>query len=415
MKRAYLNTADSGFSRRVKIGIVSVIVVSLVIATWMALLGELPEDRVNAHPNTFSPGALGHQALVEFLRANGYRVIQGVYRPESMLGPGRALFVLEPSQEYQNQKMDYLRGRCLIRKSPLLLALPKWRGSPSGERTGWVRRVGRLSGDDFRNCMKSINLGEVREIQSSGAAQSVQSFGGVQHELNVRELRFLVADKRVEAVVGSSRNALIVRDRNYPLVHVLSDPDILNNQGLGKADHAFLVLDLLESLGVHTVVVDEVVHGFLDPPDFFQELFQFPMVLLVVHGGMLLGVLFWGVGARFGKPLPVAPALGTGKEVLIDNTAGLLAYGGHTPSCLAKYLSQNVQVVARYHGLTLEEGQEEMIVRLEEVGRMRNLVENLDDLRKQVEKVQHGRPRRDRMLGLAHRIHAWRKEMTDGS
>ena len=77
------------------------------------------------------------------------------------------------------------------------------------------------------------------------------------------------------------------------------------------------------------MVFDETIHGFNRTPGLLAEALRFPMVLAVLQGLLLLGLVLWAGMGRFGKPLPAAPGLAAGKEVLIGNTAKLLADGGH--------------------------------------------------------------------------------------
>ena len=99
------------------------------------------------------------------------------------------------------------------------------------------------------------------------------------------------------------------------------------------------------------MVFDETIHGFDRVPGLLAESLRFPLVLGVLQSLLLLAVVLWAGMGRFGKPLPAAPALAAGKEVLIDNTAKLLVTGGHAGDSLLRYFRQTTRTVAAHYVL----------------------------------------------------------------
>ena len=89
------------------------------------------------------------------------------------------------------------------------------------------------------------------------------------------------------------------------------------------------------------------------------------MVLGVLQSLLLLGVVLWAGMGRFGKPLPAAAGIGAGKEVLIDNTAKLLANGGHAADSVLLYFRQVTRAVAAHYFLPPDLPESERLARLQ--------------------------------------------------
>ena len=109
---------------------------------------------------------------------------------------------------------------------------------------------------------------------------------------------------------------------------------------------------------------------------------------------LLLGVVLWAGMGRFGKPLPAAAGLGAGKEVLIDNTAKLLANGGHADDSLLLYFRQTTRAVAAHYFLPPDLPEGERLARLQRLTRRRTGRLNLAALETQHPPASRGPARR---------------------
>jgi hypothetical protein len=197
---------------------------------------------------------------------------------------------------------------------------------------------------------------------------------------------------------------------------VIADPDLLNNQGLDRADNAQGIYQFFtRDLAAAGIVFDETIHGFNRVPGLLAESLRFPMVLGVLQSLVLLGVVLWAGMGRFGKPLPAAPALGAGKEVLIDNTAKLLVNGGHAGDSLLLYFRQTTRAVAAHFFLPPDLPDAERLVRLQRITHLHGLTWDLAALERSIHRLPDGRRGGDGAAKIARRLYDWRMEMMNGN
>src|SRR5262249_4327159 len=150
--------------------------------------------------------------------------------------------------------------------------------------------------------------------------------------IEARPLQLLTPGPGLAAEVDCGAGLLVARGTlkpGGPALVVVADPDLWNNQGLGRADHAALADRLFaDRLRAQGVALAETIHGSSRPRGLLAEAFRFPLLPGVLQGVLLLGLVLWAGMGRFGQPLPAAAGLPPGKAALIDNTAQLLDRGG---------------------------------------------------------------------------------------
>ena len=148
---------------------------------------------------------------------------------------------------------------------------------------------------------------------------------------------------------------LVVRQQiNTTEVYFLSDPDLLNNAGLARAENAGFVLSLIEQIkGPGSVVFDnrDIRVGGATGFSFSRRLFDWP---LGVFTGSVLGlaiILFWLSFGRFGPMLRETRHLDAGKETALEAAVSLLAGRGNNREILRRYLEgQTRQLASRLGG-----------------------------------------------------------------
>jgi len=198
---------------------------------------------------------------------------------------------------------------------------------------------------------------------------------------------------------------------------ILSDPDLLSNQGIGKADNAAVAVALIDRLrrgGV--VIVDETVHGFELHANLFRLALHPPFVIVTIGAAAALLLLFWAGTGRFGAAQAVPPALAAGKATLIDNAAGLLRLGGAMNPMPARYL--RVLAAAAIGKLNGPAGLDEAagLAWLDRFAASHGRVRRLAPLRARAARLAAQRrsdPRRAQALAMA--LYRWQQEMVHGT
>lgn len=433
---------EGGFSRRVLGWVVGIAVASFLAALLLSAFGEDLSSWTTPDANSFSYSAIGHHALIELLTSLGVGVVPRKSRGVTGLGPHTPLVLAEP---------DVVNGPPAVRgriaagrdearqtKAVLVLVLPKWQGYPGDEAPGWVDDVALRDEAEISEILAALgepSLQEVRLVRSRGLAvrrECQARWKGATERFTV-EVDFpqLLSpaparkpaqepplEPLLEPIITCGDQLLAGRRRLTPAgpeLLVIADPDVLNNQGLSRGDHAALVSRLFQQhLDAHGVIFDETIHGFVRSHGLLAEAFRFPLLPASLQTFLLAGIVLWAGMGRFGKPMPPPGGLAAGKDVLIDNTATLLLAGGHTADSLARYHRQTEQAVAASLFLPPGLSTAEVRRRLEEVAESRGAPIDLAAVERQIEALDGGHDAAARALEIARRLHRWRQEMTHG-
>ncbi len=419
---------EGGFSRSTLGWIVGVGVASFVLALLLSAFGDDLFEKPTADANSFSRSALGHRALSELLQSVGIGVVSRRTPGTGTPGLVRPVIAAEPDPEAE--RLPELVKEALASQAPLVVVLPKWLGMPHRKKPGWIGAaelrpevsVGQvlenLGADGLEKAR--IERDEGPQVRGCSAGwRSAASAGIIDYRVDLAPAQLLAPGPGLEAEVTCGKGLLIARHKHgpgQPEIYLISDPDLLNNHGLGDGDNAVLVYDFLtHRLGAKGVILDETIHGFQRTPGLLAEAFRFPLLLAVLQALVLTGVLLWAGMGRFGKPVPPPAGLGNGRQVLIDSTARLLTYGGHGAESLARYFHQTLRALASGLGLSSDAPDSAVLERLQRISRERRLGMDLYTLQEQVKHPPGGEVATDWALSIAQDIYRWRQEMTDGN
>ena len=409
---------EGGFSRRTLGWIIGSVAVSLAVTVLLTIRTDRL-DRLPPTNNSFSYSALGHHAVVEFLKPGGV-----VERRRSMagggIGPQRPLVLAEP--DWDPERLAALSREARERNAPLVLVLPKWRaGDPRKDKPEWLERVRIRSRPEAQRAALALEHPDLRGISiQREKAQQVRrcSSDSESFAVQANPLQLLAPARDMKALVSCGSGILIAQVGaigGSPLIFVVSDPDLLNNQGLGRAENALVIHQLFtRELGATGAVFDETIHGLTRTPGLLAEATSFPLVLAVLQGLVLLGVVLWAGMGRFGKPLPVSLGLAAGKEILIDNTAKLLANGGYAADGVVRYFRQVTRAVAAHYFLPPDLPDGERIAKLQRITDARGVRMRLVELEQTLLHLPAGRHGEEQAVRYARRLHDWRAEMTNG-
>ena len=421
---------EGGFSRRALGWIIGSVAVSLAVTLLLTIRAETL-DRRPPTANSFSYSALGHNAVVDFLRKMGLGVVPNRSMSGGDAGPRRPLVLAEPNPYgagWDPEHLKELAGRAKNRKAPLVLVLPKWHaGAPRKDKPEWLTSVRPLPEEDVLAAaaalddpdLQKLSLGRQRNARGCTAAwRSGDSPAQLKVAVQWVQLLDLQPASKLQPLVSCSGGTLIAHrpaTATSPWILLIADPDLLNNQGLGRGENALLIYQLFERrLEATGAVFDETIHGLTRTPGLLAEATSFPLVLAVLQGLVLLGVVVWAGVGRFGKPLPVSLGLAAGKEILIDNTAKLLANGGHAADGVVRYFRQVTRAVAAHYFLPPDLPDGERIAKLQRITDARGVRMRLAELEQTLLHLPAGRAGEEQAVRYARRLHDWRVEMTNG-
>lgn len=425
-----------GFSRRTVGWIVAVATISFLLSLVLGVFGRELGRGPSPHANSFSASLLGHRGFLELLRSLGLGMISRQNRAGIGTGPRVPLVVAEPDPGWVggggSHRLQALFEEARRRQAWMVLVLPKWHGEPAASNPRWLSSLDLFPTEEAARVVAAA-AGPLQVAESIQRRERVDrrcdapGLGGSSFAvdlapaqlLEVKEVR-LGGMPQPESLVRCGDGtlvALLPATGASPGLVVIADPDLLNNQGLARGDHAALMVRLLERLGAQGVVFDETVHGFIRSGGLLAELLTPPLLPASLHGLLLAGLVLWAGVGRFGSPRSEEPDLAAGKDVLVANTADLLAAGGHTAASLRRYFRQTVTEAARALHLPPSLDERATLKRLQEIAAGRGVEGDLTALRSRIGRLGTGpqTARDTEALDLARDLHHWYREVTRGA
>ena len=394
------------FGRRTVVILVVVVSVSFFSAVLWSVFGpELKNQSSKA--DSFSRSALGYHALVSLLKELGVPTIVSRHDSGGKARRSALLIVAEPKLGNEVSERQFLNMVKRARKT--LVVLPKWRGIEDPNRAGWLQDVELLPTDRAEEPLRVLGI-RAEVVRADGAV----SWEGRTQPLLARPPQLLRGRDFSPIVRGRAGTLLARFDTAHGPVMILSDPDVVATHGITIQVNAIAFLSMLDLIGSEgeAVVIDETLHGFGRKPSVFRALFDFPLLLATLQGLLTVVILLWAAMGRFGPPAPVAPVLGAGKEVLIGNTAALLAKGRHAAYALRRYLEQSIADVKERLHVPASIQARDVAQWLDRAATSRGLPLRLADLSADVRQTGNGDQRRIRRV--AARVHRWKEEMIRG-
>lgn len=418
---------EGGYSRRTLGWIVGLTVFSFALALLLTAYADEIGTPSSPGTDTFSYSALGHRALVEFLESGGLPVTVQRDPSVALLGPTTPLVLVEPyprpdfDSELPNS-IAHLIDLAIGHDAPFILVLTKRLGQPDARKPEWLRQVHLVNPSFIDSLIARLQVWNGDPVRLLPRITTMSSrcntAWGESLEVDLADAQLLDASDDLEPLVTCGEGILAARltGDGAPLdLVLLADPDLLNNQGIGRADHALLVQRLfVDHFGSDSIVIDETVHGFVRSSGLLREMFRFPLAFAVIHGVLLIGLVLWAGLGRFGKPRSSGSALDSGRQVLIDNTAKLLNVAGHSHRSLQSYFRQTVTAVAAHYLVPSDLTGDRLLRRLDAIGRTRGVKLDLLRLKSRIFDLERSRRTHgERLVRLARAVHRWREEMTD--
>jgi hypothetical protein len=297
----------------------------------------------------------------------------------------------------------------LVTRGPraTLLVLPKWSTVADKGHAGWVRVMGLgfssdpegvLAPDTKLKIARSKGHGERLVNVGPGAAADAHFLApAVVQTMSGKDLQPMITTPKGGIVLGR------VGTRN---LYVLSEPDLINNHGMGderQAKAALALLDYLNSTGADGVLFDVTANGLgrsrsplklaFDPP--------FLAVTLTIFAAMLLAG--WQALVRFGPVRRRERAIAFGKAALVDNSAALIRKAGREAHLGSRYVEVIRERAARLFRLPTTLDTETLSSRLEALNPSRSFAAT-------AEAASNARTR-DELLDAAQSLNHWLEEV----
>lgn len=353
------------------------VVLSLGASLLLLLRGPGETRGRGGNADGYSRSAIGHYGMLQWLRDNGRSVTQ--LRTDRNLGECGLLIVAEPQLGIDDA--DDRVEAWHEQRAPLLLVLPKRRGHVDPLRPEWNADTDLVDVDLVDDALQLFRpfLGRNPGVHRFDRVSGWRTPEGWPTPDLVAPAQLLRRHRDLEPIVECTEGVLFARLGD---AHVLADPDLLQNHGLGRSQNAELLLRIVDDLTRKGgLIVDETLHGHLYEPSIWQALGEFPLVLVTVHLVLLALLVVWIAHGRFGPVLAEPPAIGAGKAFLIDNVVALLRGHKHVPNAAQRYFRQQVARAATQlgagRGLGHEQNRQWLLARIGDPRRREELAELL--------------------------------------
>ena len=421
---------------------VALVVGSLLLTLLFKANPEALGGPRSAGSDSYSYSLLGYRAWAEVLERSGFEVTRRRTRTLSHLDSQTVVVVGEPydfqvdSLEMDSETAGHL-GAVAEREARVLFILPKWSGAEDIAKPGWLHRMERVPERTVRRVASAFGFDSLKLADVPAGATRFATAWGESLTVDVPALRASLRNPSSQAVVWRdslvllSQHTIVVEDSllidadkdeepvygirsRHATVYLLADPDLLNNRGLARADHALLLRRFLQDeAGARRVVFDETTHHGALQGSLAAASLKFPLVLILIQSVLLLGFLLWGQATRFGAPRALPPAPVT-RTALVDATAELIAAAAWPAQTLQLFWFEVAREVASRCGLPAS-SHRDSVAALSELARRRGVRGDAVQLDRDVEVIQRGDQDNARsVLELARSIQDWHRGMVHG-
>ena len=418
---------------------VAIVTVSMVLALALSAHPERLEAIRSADTDSYSYSLIGYRALYAFFERSGFEVSRvRVRRWNDDIEPGTAMVLAEPDAPPVRKAEDTTDVEPPLDFEPspgqLALVLPKWRGVPDPNAPAWLHEMRLAPLAAVARAGAPYVLPRTTLVRGRGMdSLRCATAWGESVTVAASRLQWLKARSGIEPVVWRDSMVIVARFEHsfetfdwdadedslvtvtvLDTLYLISDPDLLNNHGLARADHARLVRRLFaDELDVHRVLFDERIHHGLMSRSLAAELLSFPLVLLFAQAVVLLVFLAWSSSARFGAPTALAPRPTSG-AALVDTAAELLSAAGLPALTLQIYWEQVLREVAARYAIATAGTRRRLLGALADLSRARGARADVGELEEEVEKHQRTTEGHRDVVDTARRIHGWYREMIHG-
>ena len=335
----------------VRAALIAVLIAAISFASVVVLSAYAPElrDRRVAGLHAYSTSALGYNFATELLDRRGYTV--SVSRDEGNLtDPDReGLLIITPgswSDDDELEEVNYARNG-----EPTLVVLPKRNGTRDQLNPRFY---------DMTYILPGERMGElVAPLSENISVDHVTSVGevallGKSLPAVFTETVQVLSGGGIDPILTSEAGILMGRVSNSQ-IYILSEPELMNTHGLSNLENAEILTRIIahltrKSTNTRPIIFDTTLHGFERSRDLLRLMFEPPLLGATLFALATMILLGWSAFLRFGKPLAEKPVTATGRQSLVESTAGLFRQTNREPSLADEYAQLARRMIIRELG-----------------------------------------------------------------
>lgn len=338
------------FSARVAIILFLVGVFSF--SAFMTLSTFAPDfmDGNDGQAHALSKSAIGYSGAIKLARAQGKQI--SVNRGEPS-GLSASLVVLTPETKIDFATIDRLAHL------NALIVLPKWLPVPSAKQRGWVRESAPTSEfwlDEIlseiapKTAIKQEKIPTAPELLFDPMAGETPGNPGTLRPGKIAALQSISGPELTPVVTTRDGKTVLslVRRKEGARIYILSEPDLLNNQGIADIATARAGLAIVSALAEHgaPIAFDVTLNGFERSRSLMRLALEPPLLAATLSFAIVAAMLAWRAATRSGPTTRGKRAIALGKRALADNSAALIRLTGRDHTMAPRYAQMVRMVVA---------------------------------------------------------------------
>ncbi|MDB5471195.1 MAG: hypothetical protein JWR84_2755 [Caulobacter sp.] len=318
----------------------AVLVLWLVVIGVLAFIGSLvmgafgddfkKGDNGGAH--ALSRSAIGYAGVIDLLRASGVDV--AIDRTGYGSEDADSLLVLAPPPYASSQALDEV-----VFEADRLIVLSKWAPDAHPTHRGWVQGRAMMPEEMVVNVLEEAAKGtELGHDDGNQVRRLLRPDGSLFATTGkIDRLRMLKLGKDWQPVLVAQGGGVVLARKDDSWI--LSDPDLINTQGVSDKATALAGLKLLtlargESSGV---VFDVSLNGLANRKGMLETMLKPPFLGVTLALGLSALLLAMQAMGRFGPPIEKPRVIALGKRGLADNTAALIRLARREHAMVERY------------------------------------------------------------------------------
>jgi hypothetical protein len=390
------------FSPVIVLWVVLIGVVAFIGSLLMGAFGDDFKKGDNGGAHALSRSAVGYAGIIELLRGTGVEV--SIDRTGFTDNGRQSLLVVAPQPFASPQALEEV-----AHEGPRLIVLGKWAPRPHQTRTGWVRGRNTVPEQFVVEVLEEIGKGTKLDQDRANRPRRLLWGNGDTFATTgkIDRLRTLTLAKDWRPIVVAEGGGVVLAESEGSFI--LSDPDLINTQGISDKATARAGLKLLavargQGKGV---VFDVSLNGLQNRRNMLEIMFQPPFLgvtLALAMAALLLGLQAMG---RFGPPIEKARAIALGKRGLADNSAALIRLARREHAMVERYALWVRAEAARAVGAPHNLSDDELEALLDRLSAQQNLTPFTTLRARAAASKDIGEA-----LSAARHLYSWRLEMT---
>ena len=361
--------------------------------------------------HAMSKSAIGFAGLTRLMGDQGVTILMS-RNPHPGAAEQSRLLVLTPGLETDPKAIAALGGSDVE-----LIVLPKWIAGPDANHPGWAAD-GVLAPTEMisKRLLNAFDGGDHIERRPGKSRPILRGPGFFTSGPNIPSgdiegLQTIAGpDPGWDNVIDvDSAHAVLIKRQDQNL-YILSDPDLLDNQGLAQLATARGASAMIDALRIEhlPLAFDLSLAGFGRGHSLLALAFEPPFLAATLCAIAAAGLMGLHAAARFGAPLRPKPTFAMGKKALADNSAALVRLVRREHRMGAGYAVLTRALAAQAVGAPRDLNDDQMDALLDRLGLAKHIAEPFSELERAA------REARDvpALMAAARKLHQWRLEMT---